>query len=856
MFRSSPLFFKQVRLLGLVALAVSQSFSTASAEAELKQTAEMAAQTRWVVNTINARHYLRESMEKLDGTEIVEAYIESFDYGRMYFLRSEVDDFIFRFGGAMEEFLQKGNLFAAFQIFESFRSTADARTQWVYERLSQDFDFAVDETFAPDRREAEWPASNLAADNLWERRLKYELLNEMMSLASETKEEEEPASEPTVPSTTDTEPTTDTVKSKSISSSDLATIELEELEDTSSKQTSSGLKPTNPDLFNEDDQDDFDPTKIQRLTENPEFAAKILDEAREKIRRRYERNLGYTLDREPAEVQESFINAMTQLFDPHSTFLSADTLESFNSSVQNSFVGIGALLQDEDGICTIKELIPGGPAEESRLLNPEDQILGVAQGRDGEFEDVVDMQLRYIVRKIKGEKNTIVRLLIRPGDASDPSVRKDISINRDEVKLTANLASAKLISVPINDTETVAVGVIELPSFYGNIGAGSTLTTTSTDVTELIGKLRAAGAQGLVLDLRMNGGGLLSEAVRLTGLFIPIGPVVQVRDNDGRTDVLSDREMGVQWDGPLIVLTSRFSASASEIVAGALQDHDRALIVGNTSTHGKGTVQEVYHMNNRPAFSWFTTNTATPTTRPVASKITIKQFYLPDGSSTQVRGVPSDIALPSVNEFLPIGEDDLPHALAWGEVKPVSWFNDWKKLGIDSPEDPELVASLRAATNERLETLEEFQFLKKQIEWRRQRYEEKVISIHLANRIEHKIREQALVDGLNDTYEALSENDYTIQDFKLNIAEEQEEISRQNKLEPIIDAAIGRAEDLIAGIVVSEEITEKEVADVKEDEKEPTYDIYLRESARIMADWIQTISRKPSAETLTNVGAL
>ncbi|MDP4610762.1 MAG: carboxy terminal-processing peptidase [Opitutales bacterium] len=798
---------------GLLALIAVQTFSVASAEVELKQTAEMAAQTRWVVNTINARHYLRDSMESLDGTEIVEAYIQDFDYLRMYFLRSEIDDFVFRFGNAMEEFLKKGNLYAAFEMYEAFRTTAKARTDWVFDRLQKDFDFTVDETFTPDRREAEWPTNTAEADALWEQRLKYELLNELMSLASEAKDEDAVA---------DSEDSTETVKKES-----------------------SSLEPKNPDIYDEDDEEKFDPTKIQRLLEEPEFFAEILDQARDKIHRRYERNLGYTLDREAAEVQESFINAMTQLFDPHSTFLSADTLESFNSSVQNSFVGIGALLEDVDGICTIKELIPGGPAEESRLLGPEDQILGVAQGEDGEFEDVVDMQLRYIVRKIKGEKNTIVRLLIHPGDASDPSVRKDIPITRDEVKLTANLASGKLISVPVDDTHTVPVGVIELPSFYGNIGAGNTLTTTSDDVTELINKLREAGAQGLILDLRMNGGGLLSEAVRVAGLFIPVGPVVQVRDKDGRTDVLSDRDMSLQWDGPLIVLTSRFSASASEIVAGALQDHDRALIVGNTSTHGKGTVQEVYHMNNRPAFSWFQTKPAAPEARPVASKITIKQFYLPDGSSTQVKGVPSDIALPSVNEFLPIGEDDLPHALVWDEVKPVEWINDWKKLNIDSPEDPALKTALREASSQRLEVLEEFKFLKQQITWRRQLYEEKAISLHLGERIAKKIREQSYIEELDETYKALTENDYAIEEFKLKIAEEQDELSRKNLLEPTVEIDEGEVEVITAEIEATEE--------AEEEEDEPTYDIYLRESARIMADWIQQIGGPKTAETKTTV---
>ncbi|MEN8661780.1 MAG: carboxy terminal-processing peptidase [Lentimonas sp.] len=826
MFRITSYSFKQVRRFGLIALLATQTLSSASAEVELKQSAEMAAQTRWVVNTINARHYLRESMESLDGTEIIEAYVENFDYSRMYFTRSEIDDFIFRFGDAMEEFLQKGNLYGAFEIYGDYREHAEARTKWAYERLEQDFDFTNDDIFAPDRREAEWPKDETEANDLWERRLKYELLNEMMSLASEAKNEDEADSE---------------------------TNEDNAVDDEASKESSkSSLKPSNPDLYADSEDEKFDPTKILRLLNDDAFVAKILNDAREKIHRRYERNLAYTLDREPPEVQEAFINAMTQLFDPHSTFLSADTLESFNSSVQNSFVGIGALLEDDDGICTIKELIPGGPAEESRLINPEDAILGVAQGKDGEFEDVVDMQLRYIVRKIKGEKNTIVRLLIRPGDASDPSVRKDISITRDEVKLTANLASAKLISVPVDDKETIPVGVIELPSFYGNIGAGNTLTTTSDDVTELINKLREKGVQGLILDLRMNGGGLLSEAVRLTGLFIPIGPVVQVRDKDGRTDVLSDRDMGIQWDGPLIVLTSRFSASASEIVAGALQDHDRALIVGNSSTHGKGTVQEVYHMNNRPAFSWFKTAPTKPTTRPVASKITIKQFYLPDGSSTQVKGVPSDITLPSVNEFLPIGEDDLPHALVWDEVKPVNWMNDWKKLNIPSPQDPGLVKTLNAGTKERLDTLEEFQFLKQQIEWRRQRYEHKQISLNLEGRINKKIREQTYVEQLNDTYDELSKNDYAIEEFKLKIAEEQDEISRINQLEPVIEAVEILLSE-IANEVIEEEI---EATEEEEEDNEPAYDIYLRESARIMADWIEKIGGAPTAETSTKVGSL
>jgi len=793
------------RIFRIALVAAAALAFVLSTNAKLDPSQEMSSQTRWVVNTINARHYLRDSMQQLNGAEMVEAYIQSFDYGRMHFTRPEVDDFIFRFGDAMEEFLKKGNLYAAFEIYNNFKEKGEARTEWAFARLKQDFDFTVDETFAPDRREAEWPASAEDADALWLRRLKYELLNEMLSLASEDE-----------------------------------------------KESTASLTPNNPDVLDPnkgDEEDEFDPTKLLRLLEDEAFYAETLDAAREKIRRRYERNLNHTVAREAPEVQESFINAMTQLFDPHSTFLSSDTLESFNSAVQNSFVGIGALLEDDDGICTIKEILPGGPAERSRLLKAEDQILGVAQG-DEEFDDVVDMQLRYIVRKIKGEKGTTVRLLIRPGDTADPSVRKIVPIVRGEVKLTANLATAKLITVPVDGEKTVPVGVIELPSFYGNIGAGGTLTTTTDDVTELINKLRAAGVEGIILDLRMNGGGLLSEAVRLTGLFIPVGPVVQVRDSSGRKDVLADRDPSMLWDGPLIVLTSRFSASASEIVAGALQDHGRALIVGNSSTHGKGTVQEVYHMNNRMPFSFL--QNAEAQARPVASKITIKQFYLPDGSSTQVRGVPSDIALPSVNEFLPIGENDLPHALPWGEVAAVDWITDWAKLNVDSPEDPALIEKLAAGSRARQDTLEEFQFLKEQIEWRRQRFEEKAISISLERRIQRKISERDYIDELDDTYEALSENDYAMEEFLLKVTEEQDAQSKINLAEPIKQIAKELSEAIIgkevSGAVegaVAEAVAE--ATEEVEEEDEPTYDIYLRESARIMADWVQTLDRPKTA---------
>jgi carboxyl-terminal processing protease len=793
--------------LGFTILAVSILPPSAlpAEDAPLAPTTEMGDQTRWVVNTINNRHYLRDTIGKLDGKKIIEAYIKSFDYGQMHFLQSDLDEFYFRFADAMEAFLQKGNLYAAFEIFKTFRERIETRTDWIHARLKEDFGFSVEESFVTDRKEAPWPADTSEADALWERRIKYELINEMLSLASESKLDK------------------------------LDSIELQQM---------------NPGMAADEDdsEEDFDPETVLRLLEDPEYYADILEQAKTKIRRRYDRRLGRIKQREAAEVQEAYVNSMTQLFDPHSSFLSADTLENFNSAVQNSFVGIGALLQDEDGICTIKDILPGGPAEASRKLGAGDEIRGVAQGKDGEFEDIVDMQLRYIVRKIKGKKGTVVRLLIHPAD-TDPSARKEVSIVRDEVKLTANLATAQLIEVPNESGTPSKIGVIHLPSFYGNIGMGDNLTTTSADIAELLNKLQSSGAEGLVLDLRNNGGGLLSEAVRVAGLFIPTGPVVQVRDKSGRIDVLPDNDPRIVWRGPLIVLTSRFSASASEIVAGALRDHGRALVIGNSSTHGKGTVQEVYHMNNRPVFSFLPQfSKPTSTARPVASKITIKQFYLPGGTSTQLEGVPSDIILPSSNEFLPIGESDLPHALPWNQIDPLVTELDWSSLGVSGANDPLLIEALEQASMARQTSLEEFDFLSKQIAWRKKRFEEKAVSIHLAQRITDKIEDEAYAEQLNTAYEALREKNYPTEEFLTKISEEQEALSIQNlSLEIKMEESPVETEQ-------AEAISDPDPSEAdSEEEEEESFDIYLRETARIMADWVQGIAKEPVSKITASV---
>lgn len=514
-------------------------------------------------------------------------------------------------------------------------------------------------------------------------------------------------------------------------------------------------------------------------------------------------------------------------------------------SMQNSFVGIGAMLQDDDGFCTIRELLPGGPAEQSRLLEPGDVIIGVAQG-DGEMVDVIDMNLRRIVNMIKGEKGTVVRLKIRPAGSMDSSVRRVVSIVRDEVRLTANLASAELFQIPA-EGRTFAVGVIELPSFYG--GSGKQVSNPTSDVKELIGKLKEMGVEGLILDLRRNGGGLLDEAISLTGLFIPRGPVVQIRDYVGNINTRADKDPSTAWEGPLMVLVSRHSASASEIVAGALQNHRRALIVGDSSTHGKGTVQAVVETNSRSIFPF-----ARRSEPPGAAKITIQKFYLPNGESTQKTGVLSDIALPSINEHLPIGESDLENALIWDSIEPMDWdFSPGSPPRYVAVDD-DLIAKLAALSKDRQEQLPEFGYLLRSIEHFRTIRQQEEFSLNLQKRKETRRSERDVQDAMKrELKELASHLSFESEPVILEVRRQQEEISErirgQGSLRPPSgDAALpgetGEGRQLASNVADPESAVEDDDAA----ESSPRFDIHLREGLRIMSDWLALLGEGAPAK--------
>ncbi len=711
-------------LLGMCSLGHGREFDYSEA---------MKKETQTVVFLLENYHYSQKFIDNSQASELLHNFMEDLDYNHVFFLQEDQDELVAEHAGRLERNLRRGDLQAAFSIFNRYEQRVMDRIEWVGNRLEGEFDFDTEAEYVVDRGEDPWLGSQEEADELWESRLKYELLF---------------------------------------------------------------------DLLNEEEN----------------------EEAVNTVRRRYKRLAKNLEDLETVDVQEIFLTTLTQMFDPHSTFLSSDTLEDFSISMSLSLVGIGAILTQEDGFCTIRELIPGGPADLDGRLRPNDRIVEVAQTGE-EPVDVIDMKLRKIVKMIRGEKNTTVYLTVIPADAVDPSIRETIDLMRDEVKIAAQRATASLYQLPGMNGDPLSVGVINLPSFYGDISLeeGGSATSTTQDVEELIGILQEEGISGLVLDLRDNGGGLLTEAIDLTGLFIKTGPVVQVRNNRGFIRRDWDRNAQISYQGPLVVLISRYSASASEIVAGALQYYDRALIVGDNSTHGKGTVQAVFEIDRLASPSFFKDQ---PTG---AAKLTIQKFYLPNGISTQNKGVISDVPLPSHREFLPIGEADLDKAMGWDKINPVNWASPEAEWSEDfRPIDENFKSQLRALSEARQIELEEFSFLKKSISVFKERQEKKAFSLNLEKRLELKQSDKLIREELEAREDELEKNYFPSE--KIVLSDPQ-----------AAPATTFVGEDPLSADRVNVDPAE---GTPPEEDEGPVLDIHLRESLRILSDWIDASNLK------------
>jgi len=410
------------------------------------------------------------------------------------------------------------------------------------------------------------------------------------------------------------------------------------------------------------------------------------------LRTRYKNMASNMAKSSPEEVFEMFMGAWSRGFDPHTAYMSPRNSREFDIQMKLSLEGIGAMLRTESELTEIVELVPGGPADKDGQLKPGDRIIGVAQG-DGEMVDVVGWRLSEVVDLIRGPRESEVRLRIMPSAGSDAGT-KTVTLVRNEIKLEEQAAQSTIHETE-RDGETHRVGVIKIPAFYADFAAAQAgdenYRSTTRDVRKLLLEMADKDVHGLVIDLRGNSGGSLQEAADLTGLFIPSGPIVQIKRNNGETEIMRDRDSSIDYSGPLAVMVDRFSASASEIFAGAIQDYGRGVILGE-QTFGKGTVQTLVDLNR------FTNN---PDDEAGRLKLTIAKFYRITGSSTQKRGITPDIEFPSVAYNQDVGESAADNPLPWDSIKGTS-FRPFSNL-------EDTLSLIRHRHNERSASSEAFQ---------------------------------------------------------------------------------------------------------------------------------------------------
>jgi carboxyl-terminal processing protease len=539
------------------------------------------------------------------------------------------------------------------------------------------------------------------------------------------------------------------------------------------------------------------------------------------VTKRYSRLAKTLSEFDHEEVLGIYLDALGNAFDPHSDYMTPSERRNFEiHNIKSELTGIGALLQSEDGYCRIRSLTPGGPAEKSKLLNPNDRIVAVAQGEDGEWVDVIEEKLNNIVELIRGPVGTEVRLEIIPAKA-DSATRKEIKLVRDVVKIQDQLPKAQLHLVPVSNTETQRLGVITLPQFHER---------AADDVAKLIARLKEEKIDGLVLDLRRNGGGILEQAVRLAGLFIDQGPVVQVQAYDGTKRALSDVESGTVYDGPLVVLVSHLSASASEIVAAALQDHGRALVIGDQQTHGKGTVQTLVHLDQFLRRD--------EVAEPGSLKFTVQTFYRISGQTTQKIGVVPDYALPTTYDYLELGEGNLPNAL---EVKPISPVRGYRPANLVKP----YLEQLASASQKRIAADQDFDYIGEDIDLLKKQLADRRVSLNLAKRLTEKAEQESRKETRKQERSARVSNDQNVFEIDLEGVDGGKQLVSLASLKQQEGDKLASATPKEAADSTEEGHAEGDEADAELSAVDP----HLTETLRVLADYTRLLRGMTLAAT-------
>ena len=731
----------------------------------------------WTAQMLQQHHYLRTKFDEKVSGKFFDHYLETLDPLHMQFTQGDLAEFEgYRTNLAhLTVDASRKNVAdttPACAIFNRYLQRVAQRVAYAEDLLQHEkFTFDADERILINRKDAPYPADLNEAKKLWRERLRFEYLQELLgkigarkkNLAAAAKKkslgaitnslaqavEPSPASgtaatsTSTAPRAIATGPRTAVLPSPK--DAERASLRSSAAEKARAKAEAE-RKAQEERIAAQNARAVEERARVEQAKLRAEAAARAAaltnsaaatppkktddQEIVETLSHRYHRNLRFFTDWNSDDVLQVYLTALAHVYDPHSDYFGHAQLEQFSIGMNLSLFGIGAELQSEDGYCKIRRLLPGGPAIKGKLLKVDDRIVAVAQSNQPPV-DIIDMSLNKAVQLIRGPKGTEVRLTVIPAGA-DAATHTVISLIRDEIPLEEQAAKARLIEMPCGPTEPLRLGVIDLASFYATFPISSSNDkpepkSTTTDVAKLLEKLKREKVAGIILDLRNNGGGSLEEAIKLAGLFIKSGTVVQVRQTDGKVELLDDPDPSVQYEGPLVVLISRHSASASEIVAGALQDYGRALIVGDSSTHGKGTVQSV---NNLKPYIHYADRSAT--NDPGALKLTIKQFFRPCGVSTQLKGVAADVVLPSVaGAAKDIGESALENPLPQGKPIPSAKFDHFNLV------EPYL-AELRKRSAERVAADKEYDYVRADIELFRKHQEDKTISLNEAQRLKEQ----------------------------------------------------------------------------------------------------------------------
>ena len=741
------------KLLPVFALTFCTALSSPTSAQNETQHGDLAQR---VVAMLEEEHFLREPFNDKMSERTLTAYLEALDYSRIYFTKEDVDGFVTKFQLQIDDQVRNGSIPAAFDILSVYEERVRSRVELAKKlAVPNTFTYYSDRTVEISRKNSPWAKAGEEHDQLWRNLIEGDLLREQLIAEA---------------------------------------VEKKKIED-AAKREKAGQEP-------------------KKEVDDAESKKSIY----EKVSDRYNRILKRIKENNTEDIASLFIKSIAAAYDPHSEYFSQQQYDNFRIWMNKSLTGIGAMLQkdDDQGGATIEGLVVGGPAFKVGKLKVKDRVIGVAQGPDGEFVDVVEMKLSDIVDLIRGEIGSMVRLKITPAGKADAI--EFVDITREQIDLKDSLATADLIITKDPAGSEEKLGWITLPSFYADMDGGQTSTTA--DVRRLLTRLSIEGINGLVIDLRDNGGGSLEEAINMTGLFIRKGPVVQSIDWKNNRDQKFSRNGEAVYSGPLIVLVNRASASASEIFAAALQDYGRAVIVGDESTFGKGTVQQL-----RPVISNKLTLPFSRTeTQEGALKLTIQTFYRIDGHSTQRHGVVPEVRLPSMLDIAEIGEASLPYALVVDPIEP--------SLYLPFFENPLEFEPLQKASEARIATGTDFEYILKDIAEEKERIARNTISLNLQSRKEETTKSETEIEERRkmriDQFAAIREAEkglFTI--YKL---------TQDNVLDEKLTLRDDLSEEQLSGMARGD--AEDEDPDTKLLEYPHKLGPYQRETLRILQDLI------------------